>query len=246
MQKVAQEVKMARFKAFFNSDKVSHNPCWLHIPYAAEDNYELLHLLPSPSKCGDRSVGSLCASMPSSLSMRNQTRGFVQAGQTFDPATTDSIWKVLQRPPPTQPQLQPQTCYNSERLQRLMNRDQNCTYPLNKHKYLACNQYLYSLNIFCTVYFLSLIALSPPPNYKLDCKEKKLNISVLNGPCMQKVDKFNFEFSIYCSYQYNLNILKVRHPPPPCRRACAYIHPTHLQPVFGAQNTHGSTNNDPA
>lgn len=88
------------------------------------------------------------------------------------------------------------------------------------------------LNIFLVaVYFLSLIALSLPPNYKLDCKEKKLNTSVLfMAPRIQKADKFNFKFSIRCSWKNNLNVWKIRHPPPcPTTHTCIHSLPTDNQ-----------------
>lgn len=174
-------------------------PSWLPIPYVAEDDHELLSLPPAFTfqALGYR-CGQCVPSCLTSSALEIELRGSTLARQALNPAITDSIWNVLQRPLSAKLQLQSQTCYNSERLQRLMNWNQNwtLTHSTSTSTSPAINIYT-ALTYSCAIYFLSLIALSPPPNYKLDCKEKKLNTSVSSrAPCIQKADKFNFKFSV--------------------------------------------------
>lgn len=57
------------------------------------------------------------------------------------------------------------------------------TYPTQQAQIPSLQSIFIKLNIFLVaVYFLSLIALSLPPNYKWDCKEKKAkHICTLHG-----------------------------------------------------------------
>lgn len=130
---------MSRFMAccffVFTFGKVSHIPSLFLIHYVAEDGRELLSFRPLPPKCWKYRCGQLCATMTSLFSIRDQTQIFMHGKHGY-------ILNDLQRPPSRKLHPQFQSCYNSERLQWLMNWNQNRTLTLlNKHKSLACNQY---------------------------------------------------------------------------------------------------------